>query len=113
MMPNLDPKQMQQMMKKMGLETEDIDAEKVIIVGKKKNLIVTNPEVTKMDIKGQEMFQVQGNVTEEEQEEEKEEDFTEEDIQMVVDQTGCTEKEAEEALQETDDIAQAIMALKD
>ncbi|MFB6075528.1 MAG: nascent polypeptide-associated complex protein [Candidatus Aenigmatarchaeota archaeon] len=107
MMPNLNPKQMQKMMKKMGLKTEEIDAEEVIIKGKSKELVITNPDVTKMDIQGQEMFQVQGDVTEKEKEK-----FSDEDLQMIIDQTDCSKKEAKEALQETDDIAQAIMELK-
>jgi NACalpha-BTF3-like transcription factor len=56
---------------------------------------------------GQETFQVSGNVTEKQ-----EETFSDDDIQTVVDQTGCTKDQAIKALEQEKDIAKAILSLK-
>jgi nascent polypeptide-associated complex subunit alpha len=62
----------------------------------------------------QEMFQISGDVSEEESgEDEVATQITEEDVEMVMDQTGADKKAAEDALEATrGDIAEAIMKLK-
>lgn len=105
MIGGLNPKKMQAMMKQMGMSQEDIDANKVIIEktdgGK---IIITNPQVAKIKIQGQENFQISGEVIEET-------GFSEEDIKTIIEKTGCSEEEANNTLEETGDLAEAILKL--
>src|SRR3989338_3609739 len=107
MMPGFNKKQMEQAMKQMGVKQENIEAERVIIKTRDKNLIIENPEVIKINMMGQESLQITGKITEEELEK-----FNKDDVKTVMEQTGCSEKEAIEALEETEDIAEAIIKLK-
>ena len=100
-------KQMQHAMKRMGIKSEEINAEEVIIHCKDKDIIITEPAVSKIKIGGQETFQVIGNVSEVLKEK-----FSEDDTKLVMEQTGCTEEEAMKALDDTGDMAEAIMLLK-
>ncbi len=95
-------------MKKMGLKQEDIDAEEVIVFCKHKKIIVRNPQVTKVNMMGQETLQISGDMDEEEIS-----SFNNEDIKMVMEQTGKSMEEAQKALEEKKDIAAAILYLKD
>ena len=107
MFPGIDPRQMKMAMKKLGLKQEDIDAEEVIIKCRDKQLRITNPQVTKIEVGGQETIQVIGEINEEPIEK-----FNDDDIKTVMEQTGCNEKEAKTALEETGDLAEAILKLK-
>ena len=97
---------MEKMMKKMGMKQEEIDAEEVIISCKHKRLIIRNPQVTKINMMGQETLQVLGDIEEEEIS-----GFKDEDIHIVMEQTGCNIEEAKKALDEKKDIASAILFL--
>ena len=93
----LNPKKMQEMMKKLGMNQEEISALKVIIEKTDKNkIVIKNPSVIKINIQGQESFQISGDVSEETEESEK--SFSESDIKTVMEKTGSTEKEAISAL---------------
>ena len=108
MMPGLSPKKMEAMMKQMGIQQQNIDASQVII--KKTdgtNIIIENPEVTKINMQGNKSFQITGDVREETQELE----ISDEDIQAVMEKTGASEDDAREALEKTGDLAEAIMEL--
>ena len=94
---------MEKVMKQMGIKQEKIEADEVIIKRSSGNIIIKNPSVTKVNMQGQETFQIMGDV---------EEGFNEEDIQAIIDQTNCSRKEAEKALKEHGDLADAIMSLK-
>jgi nascent polypeptide-associated complex subunit alpha len=108
MFPGVDPKQMQGMMKKMGISQEDIPAERVIIEkidgGK---IIIGRPTVTKIKMQGEETFQIGGQISEESSDK-----ISERDIQTIVERTGCSEEEAREVLERTGDLAEAIMELE-
>jgi len=56
----LNPRQMKQMMKRMGIKTEEIDANTVIIQGSEREIIIEGPEVMKMVVQGQEIFNITG-----------------------------------------------------
>ena len=58
-------------------------------------------------MQGQESWQITGEETEESSEAE----FSEEDIKLIVEKTGKSEEEAKQALEETNDIAEAIIKL--
>lgn len=115
---NVNPKQLEQMMKKLGMQSEQIAAEQVVIKGKGKEIIINNPQVTKIKMGGQETFQIIGEAREQQpidvakQRPAVSEKFSQEDIELVVGQTGCSEAEARSALEQTGDIAQAILKLK-
>lgn len=110
MFPGLDPKKMQAMMKQLGIAQEEIDANRVIIETDKKNIIIDNPSVIKIKMQGQTNFQISGDVSEESASEEQ--DKTKEDIQTIMEKTGCSENEARKALEESNgDLAEAILSL--
>ena len=104
-MPGMNPKQMQQMMKKMGIQQSEIPATEVIIKGEK-DYIIRNPSIIQVNMQGQETLQVSGDM-------EEMDSISEEDIKTVVDQAGVSEEEAKKALEESDgDLAEAILSLK-
>lgn len=104
----LDPKKMKSMMNKLGIKTEDIDADEVIIKGKYgKDIIIKDPSVTAIDTQGQRIFQVVGRIEEEEGS-----PFSEEDVKLVMEKTGASEEKAKAALEKSDgEIAKAIVDL--
>jgi len=106
MFPNIDPKKMQAVMKQMGINQTEISATKVIIEkddGEK--IIITNPSVVKIKMQGQESFQISGDVSE------SEEKFSDDDVKVVMEKTGCSEKEAKKSLEKTGDLAETILEL--
>lgn len=113
MMPGMggrmNPRQMNQMMKRLGIDVKDIkDVKKVIIKTSSKEYIFDNAEVTIMDAQGQKTYQVTGKP----RIVKKEEEIPEKDIDLVVEQTGKSKDEAKNALKESKgDIAEAIMKL--
>ena len=64
MIPGMNPKQMQQMMKQMGVQQVDVPAEQVIIRTAGKDIIISNPQVAKVTMMGQQTWQITGNVSE-------------------------------------------------
>ena len=111
MLGGMNPAKMQSMMKQMGIKQEEIDASRVIIEktdgGK---VIIDNPNVLKVNMQGQESFQITGDVSEGEVEEE---GFSEDDFQMIIEKTGKSLDIIKESLNKTNDIAETIMELSD
>lgn len=108
MFGGLDPKKMQAVMKQMGISQVEVPTNRVIIEKADGGKITIEPaSVTKIKMQGQETFQIAGEIREESGETE----ISEEDIQTVIEKTGCTEKEAKKALEETGDLAEAILML--
>ena len=110
MMPGrINPKQMNQMMRKLGISVKEIEnVEKVIIQTDTREYIFDGAEVTIMDAQGQKTYQIVGRPRVVERKEE----IPKEDIELIMEQTGKTAEEAEKALEETKgDIAEAIMKL--
>ncbi|MFZ5955525.1 MAG: nascent polypeptide-associated complex protein [Nanoarchaeota archaeon] len=108
MLGNINPKQIEGMMKKMGISQASLDAKRVIIELEDKNIIIEDPAVTKINMQGQETFQISGESREEEKE-----PFNEEDIKMVIEKTGNSREKVINFLKENDgDIASAIINLK-
>lgn len=114
MFGGINPKQMQGMMKKMGISQEDISAERVIIEksdGDK--IIIENPSVTKIKMQGQETFQIAGDISEISGAEESNL-ISEEDIKTVMEKTGVSEKTAKETLEKNNgDLAETILELSE
>ena len=115
----MNPRQMQQMMKRLGINVREIEnVEEIIIRTDTKEYIFDSAEVTVMDAQGQKTFQISGRpriVDRKGKVEEKEEEkvgISLEDINLVAEQTGKTKEQAKKALEETDgDIAEAIIIL--
>jgi nascent polypeptide-associated complex subunit alpha len=111
MIPGMNPRKMQQMMKRMGIQQVDIPATEVIIKTEDKEIVITEPSVAKVNMMGQETFQINGNVHE--RESSSEPDISEEDIKTVIEQTGASAEDSKKALEESSgDIAAAILSLK-
>ena len=108
---NMNAKQMEKMMKQMGIQQEQIDADEVVIKTSGGEIVVSNPQVVKVKAGGQETFQITGEISERAAAEPKEK-FSEEDAKLVAQQSGSSLDEARIALEETGDIAEAIMRLK-
>jgi len=101
-MRGMNPRQMKQAMKKMGIKTEELSGvEEVIIRTSDKEYVVTNASVTVMTVQGQSNYQVVGETEERprgEQGEPAAPRVPDEDVQLVMSQTGCDEAAAKDAL---------------
>ena len=113
MMPGMpgrmNARQMNQMMRRLGINIKNIDnVEKVIIQTDSKEYIFEDAEVTIMEAQGQKTFQISGQP----KIKERKEDHLNEDIKLIMDQTGKSEDEVRKVLKETNgDIAEAILKL--
>jgi len=103
--PGVDPKKLEQMLKQLGMEMEEIAASQVIIKRDEGDIIIDKPQVVKTSMRGQVIYQVSGDVRQE---------ISPEDIKLVMDQTGIKDEEkVKKALQEAKgDVVEAIMKLK-
>ncbi len=121
----LNPRKMEQMMEQMGIDVEDIDAEEVIIRTEEYDLVFGDAEVTKMDARGQETYQVIGSPEQVEagtagaidDDSDAESDaasaIPDDDVELVATRTGVSEDEARAALEATDgDLAAAVESLE-
>ena len=107
----MNPRKAAQMMRKMGISQQEVDATEVIIKTPEKELVIANPQVSKVNMMGQETFQVVGEV--EERAVSSEPEINEEDVKTVMDQAGVSEEEAKEAIKKNDfDLAKTIIELK-
>lgn len=105
----LNPKQMKKMMKQMGIEMEEVDAEEVIIKTSDAELIFKNPSVTKIKARGMETFQVIGSY----EVIEKKPEISEDDVKLIMEQANVDEETARKALEESKgDLAEALMKLQ-
>ncbi len=113
MIPGMNPKQMQKMMKQMGIKQENLDvarAEFYLLDGTK--LVFDNPDVQKVKMMGQETYQLSGTPKTELVDSTPE--ISDDDIRTVMEQTGATRDEALKAIEDTGgDLAEAIMNLVD
>ncbi len=103
----INPKMLEKAMKQMGIKSEEILAEEVIIKTGDKELVILNPQVTKVNMGGQESLQITGEITERSKSK-----FSDEDLKIIMEQTGVTKEQAAKALEEAGDIAEAILKLK-
>ncbi|RLE48019.1 nascent polypeptide-associated complex protein [Candidatus Woesearchaeota archaeon] len=106
----LNPRDIQKAMQRFGIQQQDIPAKRVIIEQEDKNLVINDPKVAKVNMMGEEVFQVSGEITEEEKDTKPEID--EEDIKTVMEQAKATKEEAKTAIEEAGgDLAKAILKL--
>ena len=107
-MRGMNPKRMQQMMKQMGIDVEQLEnVERVIIELPDKELIFEDATVTVMTAQGTKNYQISGEPVEHAR-------LNDEDIQLVAEQTGVSEEDARKALESAGgDLAEAILKLKE
>ena len=104
----VNPKQMAGMMKKMGISQEQLPVRRVIFEMDDGNLVIEDPQVLKIKMQGQESYQVTGEAIEESSEL-----FSDDDVEMVMGQTGKSIEEVKAVLEKVDgDIAEAIIELR-
>lgn len=110
MFPGMNPRKMKQMMKQMGIQQVDIPATEVIIKTADKEIVITSPSVAKVNMMGQETFQISGQI--EERTMSSVPEISNEDVQTVVAQTGVDAEKAKAAIEEAEgDLAEAIIKL--
>jgi nascent polypeptide-associated complex subunit alpha len=122
----LDPRKMEQMMKQMGIDTEEIDATEIVIRTGDEELVFTDADVTKINAQGQQTYQIVGEPKTRESGSDsgvggeagsdpaiEEADIPADDIEIVAMRTGASEDEARKALEDADgDLATAVEKLE-
>jgi nascent polypeptide-associated complex subunit alpha len=125
----MNPRKMKQMMKQMGIDVTELDAEEVIIRTEDEELVFSDAQVTRMDAQGQMTYQVVGEPetrdrgADEESdaagaagpmgEAEEEAGIPESDVEIVAQRASVGTDEAREALEaENGDLAAAISRLE-
>ena len=106
---NINPRQMKAMMKKLGMNVEQIeDVQSIVIKTSKGNYVFDSAEVQAMTMQGQTTYQITGDIRFEPAAVE----IPKEDVTMVASQANVSEEKARAALIATKgDIAEAIMKL--
>ena len=115
-MRGINPRQMKQAMKKMGITNKSIDdAIEVIIRTPTKDIVISNPEVMVMTMQGSDTYQISGEVSERaagEAPAATTSAIPAEDIELVMSQTGCDRDKAIAALEACDgQPAEAILKI--
>jgi len=101
-------KDMMKAMQRLGIKQEKIDAEKVIISCRGKDIIINDPEVILVNFQGQKMFQISGEV-----EEKTKLEIKEDDVELVAEKGNVSKEKAREILEKTNgDIAKALLELR-
>ncbi len=116
----MNPREQKRMMQRMGMNMDSVaDVQQVIIRTSAKDIVIDEPEVAILQVQGQKMYQVIGGQVSEQAPSQRGAAavaapmFSEEDVQLVADQTGKSLEKAKEALQECGgDLAKAILLLQ-
>ncbi|RJT06132.1 nascent polypeptide-associated complex protein [Halococcus sp. IIIV-5B] len=126
----MNPRKLQQMMKQMGIDIEEIDAEEIVIRTPDEELVFTDAEVQRMDAQGQATYTITGEPESRAAGDTVEatplDDGSESadtggdaggipdaDVEIVAQRTGATEETAREALEAEDgDLAAAVSRLE-
>jgi len=125
----MNPRKMKQMMKQMGIDVTEIDANEVVVKTDDEDLVFDAPQVTRMDAQGEMTYQIVGEPESVErsaggaagavesaeggEEAEEEAGIPEDDINIVTQRAGVPASDAREALEAEDgDLAAAIARLE-
>jgi len=122
----MNDRKMQQMMKQMGIDMQELDAQEVIIRTPDEELVFTDADVQRMDAQGQQTYTIvgepesrapgEGGASEADDaaaESSDDSGVEDGDVEIVAQRAGASEDEAREALEATDgDLAAAIARLK-
>ena len=105
----------------MGMNMDSVeDVKQVIIRTADKDIVIDEPEVAILQVQGQKMYQIIGGQVSEQAPSQRQTSataaapaFSEEDVQLVADQTGRSLEKAKDALKECGgDLAKAILLLQ-
>ncbi len=108
MFPGINQKQMKQMMRQLGINPIEIPSTEVIIKTNDKEIVIQSPQVSKINMMGQETWQVIGKAVERAKLE-----ISEEDINTVAEQANVSRGEALQAIaKHNGDLAAAILEFK-
>ena len=108
----INPRDLQKAMQRFGVQQQEIPAVRVIIEQEDKNLVIDDPKVAKVNMMGEEVFQVSGEIKEEEKS--KIPEVSEEDIKTVMEQAEVNKETAVKAIEDAEgDLAKAILTLKE
>ena len=102
-------------MQRMGMNMGEMpDVQEVIFKTSDKEIVIENAQVAVLEMQGQKIFQVTGQMSERALETETAAvTIPEEDVQLVADQTGKSLEDAQRALESSDgDLAKAILLLQ-
>ncbi|OYR59345.1 nascent polypeptide-associated complex protein [Halorubrum halodurans] len=124
----MNPRKMKQMMKQMGIDVEELDAERVVVETADGDLVFEDPQVTRMDAQGQQTYQIVGDPDEvadagagsagaveaaDADEEAETGGIPADDVALVAERAGVPESLARESLEAHDgDLAAAIAELE-
>jgi nascent polypeptide-associated complex subunit alpha len=117
----MNPREQKRMMQRMGMNMDSVaDVQQVIIRTADKDIVIDEPEVAILQVQGQKMYQIIGGQVSEQAPSQRAASaaavkpaFSEEDVQLVADQTGRSLEKAKEALQDCGgDLAKAILLLQ-
>jgi nascent polypeptide-associated complex subunit alpha len=112
MMPGMNMKNMAKAMKRMGIQQNELEVKQVIMKLEDKELVFDNPQVSQVNMMGQKTYQVVGEPQERSLDTKPE--ISEDDVKIVIEQTGKTIEEAKAAIEKHQgDLAKAIMELKE
>lgn len=110
MIPGMNPKDVAKAMKRLGIQQQQIQALEVIIRTPDKDLVIEQPQVAKVNMMGQETWQVIGKATEKVREIK----IREEDVKTVMEQASVGREQALAAIKKHDgDLAAAILELSE
>ena len=118
----MNPRKMQQMMKQMGIDVTELDAETVTITTTDgEQLVFEAPEVTRMDAQGSQTYQIVGEpetteadtpAVDDGSETDADDGIPDDDVELVASQASVSKRDAREALEAEDgDLAAAISRL--
>jgi nascent polypeptide-associated complex subunit alpha len=113
----VNPRQLKQMMKRMGIDADEMEGvEQVVITLRDRELVFSEPAVTKVRAQGQIQYQVLGEPIERKRAgaaaATERRAIPEEDVQLVAEKAGVPPERARKALEETGgDPAEAIIRL--
>jgi nascent polypeptide-associated complex subunit alpha len=124
----MNPRKMKQMMKQMGIDVTELDAEEVVIRTADEDLVFSDVQVTRMDAQGQETYQVvgepevreggadsasAGEIEADADDADDDAGIPEDDVELVATRAGVSKGDAREALEAEDgDLAAAIARLE-
>ena len=132
----MNPRKMKQMMKQMGIDVTELDAEEVVIKTADEELVFSDAQVTRMDAQGQETYQIVGQPetrergsgdaggedapaveaaesAESAESADEDEAIPDSDVELVAQRAGVPKGDAREALEaENGDLAAAISRLE-
>ncbi|MCD6404134.1 MAG: nascent polypeptide-associated complex protein [Nanoarchaeota archaeon] len=95
---------LRKLMKQM--KTQELKVKEIVMRFDGKEWVFKNPTVMKMELMGQTTFQVLGSY-------EEKVPIKEEDVKLVMEKTGKSREEVMKALEESKDIAEAILKLSE